>query len=1129
MYVSSTKAAAGVSTVSSPTASSLSGLPGLAADGSIQDFYLIQSGSNGSSYDILYTLDQGKTSATINKFSYSSGSGLWVSNGSYTFTPNGEAMIAENDGNGGAYLYVTTGSGLANNSLVQLDDTAGYNATININTVNNATLYTLTDSSTLKGLDFVPMASAPVVTSISPTSGPLGGGTSVTITGTGFTDATAVNFGGTAAASFTINSYTSITAVSPAESAGTVDITVTSADGTSATSSADQFSYVAAPTVTGISPTSGPLGGGTSVTITGSGFTGATAVNFGGTAATSFTIDSDTSITAVSPAESAGTVDITVTSADGTSATSGADQFSYVAAPTVTGISPTSGPLGGGTSVAITGSGFTGATAVNFGSTAATSFTINSDTSITAVSPAGSAGTVDITVTTTGGTSATGSADQFTYAAPTAFTPGDIAVVDLAVAGSKNTTASVLELNPTTTNQTSPVQIIDIASTGTDAMHFSDSGTSSFLSLTNDGTLLTFAAYNTTDDTTSDLASTTTSDRAVGTLDGNANFTLQTTYTGSSGNQTRSATSLNDSDFYITDKGGLYTNDATSPSLSTNILEARSFDGTVYVSSTKAAASVSTVSSPTDTSLSGLPGLAADGNIQDFYLIQSGSNGSSYDILYTLDQNASDATINKYSLVSGTWEANGSYSLADNGTAMIAANNGSGGASLYVVTTAQAVDNSLVQLTDTAGYNATIDITAAPVTLYTAIGTDTLKGLDFVPMASAPVVTSISPTSGPLGGGTSVTITGTGFTGATAVNFGGNAGTNLNVVSDTEITVTSPSGSGQVDVTVVGPGGTSATSSADQFTYLAAPTVTGISPTSGPEAGGTSVTITGSGFTGATAVDFGGTAATSFTIDSDTSITAVSPAESAGTVDITVTSADGTSATSSADQFSYVAAPTVTGISPTSGPLGGGTSVAITGSGLHGCHGGQFWQHGGDQLHDQLRHQHHRGQPGRVRRHRGHHRDHHRRHLRHRQHRSVHLCRANGVHAGRHRCGGPCCCRFEKHHCLGPGTQSDHYQPDESRPDHRHCLDGDRCDALQRLGDEQFSFSHQRRNASDVRRLQHDGRHHFGPREHHNQRSCRRNVGWQRELHPTDHLHGVQRQSNPFRDEPERLGFLHHG
>jgi hypothetical protein len=87
----------------------------------------------------------------------------------------------------------------------------------------------------------------------------------------------------------------------------------------------------------------------------------------------------------------------------------------FVAAPTVTGISPTNGPIAGGTSVAITGTGFTGATAVKFGTIAATSYTVNSATSITATSPAGSAGTVDITVTTPGGTSATSSADQFTF------------------------------------------------------------------------------------------------------------------------------------------------------------------------------------------------------------------------------------------------------------------------------------------------------------------------------------------------------------------------------------------------------------------------------------------------------------------------------------------------------------------------------------------------------------------------------------------------------------------------------------------------------------------------------------------------------------------------------------------
>ncbi|MDD5024671.1 MAG: PKD domain-containing protein, partial [Methanoregula sp.] len=86
--------------------------------------------------------------------------------------------------------------------------------------------------------------------------------------------------------------------------------------------------------------------------------------------------------------------------------------------PTVTGISPVSGTTAGGTSVTITGTGFTGATSVKFGSTAASSWTINSATSITATSPAHAAETVDVTVTTPVGTSATSPVDRFTYAAP---------------------------------------------------------------------------------------------------------------------------------------------------------------------------------------------------------------------------------------------------------------------------------------------------------------------------------------------------------------------------------------------------------------------------------------------------------------------------------------------------------------------------------------------------------------------------------------------------------------------------------------------------------------------------------------------------------------------------------------
>ncbi len=86
-------------------------------------------------------------------------------------------------------------------------------------------------------------------------------------------------------------------------------------------------------------------------------------------------------------------------------------------APTITGVSPVSGTTSGTTSVTITGTNLTGASAVKFGVTNASGYVVNSVTTITAVAPAHAAGLVDITVTTPGGTSATGSADHYTFAA----------------------------------------------------------------------------------------------------------------------------------------------------------------------------------------------------------------------------------------------------------------------------------------------------------------------------------------------------------------------------------------------------------------------------------------------------------------------------------------------------------------------------------------------------------------------------------------------------------------------------------------------------------------------------------------------------------------------------------------
>ena len=181
--------------------------------------------------------------------------------------------------------------------------------------------------------------------------------------------------------------------------------------------------YQAVPTVTGISPVAGPLTGGTIVTITGTAFTGASGVTFGSTAATHVTVVNATAVTATVPANTtAGTVDVTITTPGGTSAVVPADQFTYQAPPTVTGISPAAGPIAGGTVITITGTILTNATAVTFGSTAATHVTVVNATTVTATAPAHAAGTVDVTITTPGGTSAKSSADQYAYVAPPAVT-----------------------------------------------------------------------------------------------------------------------------------------------------------------------------------------------------------------------------------------------------------------------------------------------------------------------------------------------------------------------------------------------------------------------------------------------------------------------------------------------------------------------------------------------------------------------------------------------------------------------------------------------------------------------------------------------------------------------------------
>lgn len=259
---------------------------------------------------------------------------------------------------------------------------------------------------------------AAAITGITPNTGLSSGGSSVTVTGSGFSGVTGVTFGGVAATSYQVLSTSSLTAVAPPHAPGNTEIQVLSSQGNSPLKPAlDTFTYLLArPAISSLSSSAGPTTGGGSLVIQGANFYSVSAISFGGTFATSFTVNSPTQITATIPAHAAGTVDITITNSAGSSPLDPAhDQYTWQAAgPAVSSVSPNSGTASGGTTVTILGTGFTGVSQVKFGGTSATSFTVNSATSISAVAPAHTAGLVDIQVVTPTGTSTAVSADQFT-------------------------------------------------------------------------------------------------------------------------------------------------------------------------------------------------------------------------------------------------------------------------------------------------------------------------------------------------------------------------------------------------------------------------------------------------------------------------------------------------------------------------------------------------------------------------------------------------------------------------------------------------------------------------------------------------------------------------------------------
>ncbi|MFE9007180.1 Ig-like domain repeat protein [Streptomyces sp. NPDC007875] len=308
---------------------------------------------------------------------------------------------------------------------------------------------------------------------IFPDQGPYSGGTLVTIIGSHFSGATAVSFGSRRAASFSVLDDQTIIAVSPSGT-GSVPVKVTTPGGTAPVGF---FYYVTWPTLTGILPIAGPIGGGNIVELTGVNLSTARLVRFGTAIASPTAVSDQHLLVTAPPASGPGTVSLYVISVGGVS---NRLLYTYAPVPVVTEVSPATGSVTGGETTVLTGTGLTYVTGVTLGGVPAASFESYSDTLLAVVTPPGVPGPADITVTTAGGSVTVPGGFAYTASTTTAVTSAP----DPSVVGQPVTfTAAVTGVPPTAGTPT-----------GTVTFDFGDGSPSVNVSLT-DGTATVSHVY----------------------------------------------------------------------------------------------------------------------------------------------------------------------------------------------------------------------------------------------------------------------------------------------------------------------------------------------------------------------------------------------------------------------------------------------------------------------------------------------------------------------------------------------------------------------------------------------------------------------------------------------------------
>jgi hypothetical protein len=756
---------------------------------------------------------------------------------------------------------------------------------------------------------FVYYVAAPLLSGVTPACGPAGGGTDLILAGRGFRPGAAATVGGAPLAGLVRLDAGTLRGTTSAGGPGPVDVLVVNQDGQQDTlGGAFTFTDAAHPcpgvtqvdlTLQRILPTSGPLTGGTVITLMGSGFTAGATVRVAGVAAGAVTLLGSGALTFTLPASAAtGPADVTLRLPDGRQKSLPAsftyfDPQSLLPAPTVAAVSPSVGPATGGTLVQLSGSGYAPGSRVFFGATEAGSVTAADAAHLSLLVPSGLSGAVDVTVLNPDGKSATLPAGFAYYPAGVAGAPP----LPLRVSPSSGSTSGPTEVTVSGFGF-QPGALLFVGGIPAGAPH-----------LLPDGSLVATVAPQGAG--TADLV-VTNPDGQSATLAGAFSFRAPPPVL-----------------LALSPSRGPLAGGRTTVVTGSGLLpgDGLSFGGTpATVKFLDASALLAT-----------LPAHAAA--VADVSLLRGGAVVATLPGAYTFDPAFTSASAPALiSLEPATGPLSGGTVLWLTGAGL------QPGAQLYF----GAAPAVRIQLADAA--HAVVQVPpgavagAVDVTLVNPDGQAgaALRGFAYVSdsllSGLAPRLTSVTPADGPEATDTTAIFSGANLVAGELVLVGTARAAGVRLLSPALLQATIPhQPAGVVDVAVTHPDGRSSLLPAG-FTFLQRPTlvsaVNTASPSagaSGPTAGGTAVTLAGTGFRPGATVTFGGAPATAVVVASSTILSCVAPAGVAGAADLQLINPDGQTVVLAAG-WRYVPPPLVAAIAPAVGPASGGTYAVITGS-----------------------------------------------------------------------------------------------------------------------------------------------------------------------------------------------------